>query len=270
MEITSIGFLSETLFQYYSGSVRNHGDCIEVRTPDNYSFWFGNYLLLGRPPEVANISQWITRFEVAFSDVEEVRHKCLQWPDDGSETKEMRAEFERFGWEFDQTSVLCATESKSVRTAPKGLVMREISGKEDWDKVLAHHVLTRPEGFAEAAYRAFKVNRLALFQELIFKGHGQWYAAFKGAELVADMGIFNRNGISRFQEVSTHPKHRRQGICAALVHYVSCTEQEARPGNRMVILADHGEPAERIYKSLGYVEVEQVQSVVLRPKGWDG
>jgi len=270
MEITSTGFLSETLFQQYNGIVRNLGDCIEVRTPDNYDFWFGNYLLLAGPPKVAELAGWIARFEAAFSDVPQVRHKCLQWLDDGSATDATRAKFERLGWTFDQTSVLSATHSKALRPPPIGVSYREISSAEDWEKVLAHHVLTRPDGFEEMAYKRFKINRLSVFRKLIASGYGQWYGAFKGAELVADMGIFHREGISRFQEVSTHPYHRRQGICAALVHHVSSKEQAARPGNRMVILADRGEPAERIYKRLGYVEIEQMQSVVLRPKGWDG
>jgi len=267
MEITSIGFLSETLFQRHNGIVRDLGDCIEVRTPDNYDFWFGNYLLLAAPPKVVDIPRWIARFGAAFADTPELRHKCLQWSGEGCDT---RAEFERRGWEFDQTSVLSATTSKALRPAPEGLEFREITGQSDWAKVLEHHVLTRPDGFAEAAYRAFKTKRLAVFQALVEAGHGHWYGAFKGVDLVGDMGIFHRNNISRFQEVSTHPNHRRQGICAALVHYVSCAEQAARAGNQMVILADKGEPAERIYKRLGYAEIEQIQSVVLRPKGWDG
>ncbi len=267
MEITSIGFQSETLFQRYNGIIRDHDDCIEVRTPDNYDFWFGNYLLLAKSPKVADIPGWITRFDAAFADAPEVHHKCLQWPDDGRET---RAEFERLGWKFDQTSVLGATTCKALRPAPEGLELREITSQFDWEKVLEHHVLTRPDGFAEAAYRSFKTKRLAMFQALAVAGHGQWYGAFKGGDLVGDMGIFHRKNISRFQEVSTHPNHRRQGICAALVHYVSCAEQAARAGNQMVILADKGEPAERIYKRVGYAEIEQIQSVVLRPKGWDG
>ncbi len=270
MDITSIGFLSETLFQRYNGIVRDSGDCIEVRTPANYDFWFGNYLLLAGPPLAAEIADWIARFDAAFADEPMVRHKCLQWPDDGRDTHAMRTEFERLGWEFDQTSVLAATVSKAVTKAPEGVDIREVTRAEDWEKVLEHHVLTRPEGFAEKAYRSFKIMRLAVFQALIYEARGHWYGAFKGAELVADMGIFHREGISRFQEVSTHPDHRRQGICAALVHAVSCLEQAARPGNKMVILADKGEPAERIYKRLGYAEIEQMQSVVLRPKGWDG
>ncbi|NOR61750.1 MAG: GNAT family N-acetyltransferase [Rhodobacteraceae bacterium] len=270
MDITSIGFLSETLFQRYSGIVRDLGDCIEVRTPANYDFWFGNYLLLDGPPAVPEIAGWTARFEAAFIDAPAVRHKCLQWPDDGRDTSAMRTEFERLGWEFDQTSVLAATESQAVRKPPEGVVFREVLGAEDWGKMLTLHVLTRPDGFSEVAYRAFKTKRLEEFQALISAGRGHWHGAFKGAELVADMGIFHREGISRFQEVSTHPEHRRQGICAALVHYVSCAEQVARRGNRMVILADKGEPAERIYKRCGYAEIEQIQSVVLRPKGWAG
>ena len=269
MEITSIGFLSETLFQRYNGIVRDLGDCIEVRTPDNYGFWFGNYLLLEGPPDITDIEGWVTRFDSAFSDEPKVAHKCLQWPDSGRDTSAIRAEFERLGWKFEQTSVLAAPKSEAVREAPKGVGYKEIDTAGAWGKVLDHHVLTRPDGFTETAYRAFKKKRLEIFQALVAAGYGHWYGAFKGDALVADMGIFHRDGISRFQEVSTHPAHRRQGICAALVHHVSCAEQAARPGSRMVILADHGEPAERIYKSLGYREVEQIQSVVLRPAGWN-
>jgi len=270
MDITSIGFLSETLFQRYSGIMRDHGDCIEVRTPDNYDFWFGNYLLLAVPPEVAGIAGWGKQFAALFADVPEVKHMCLQWTDDGRDTRAMRLEFERLGWVFDQTSVLSATKTTPLRPAPADVDFREITSAADWAAVLEQQVLTRPDGFAEAAYRSFKNKRLSVFRALIGAGHGHWYGAFKGPELVADMGIFHREGISRFQEVSTHPAHRRQGICAALVHNVSGKEQAARVGNRMVILADRGEPAERIYKSLGYAEIEQMQSVVLRPKGWDG
>ncbi len=98
MDITSVGFLSETLFQRYSGSVQDRGDCIEVRTPANYDFWFGNYLLLSTPPDAAEIEGWITRFKALFADALEVKHMCLQWTDDGRDTRAMRFEFERLDW----------------------------------------------------------------------------------------------------------------------------------------------------------------------------
>jgi len=269
MEITSVGFLSETLFQRYNGIVQDHGRYTEVRTPANLTFWFGNYLLLPAAPGVADIPAWINKFDATFEETPEVMHKCLQWPDDGREVRATRAEFERLGWAFDQASVLATKRSTPARIAPQSVKFREISAAREWAQVLEHQVLTRPENFAEDPYRVFKIKRLENFRELIANGYGHWYGAFQGDDLVADMGIFHRAGVSRFQEVSTHPAHRRQGICSALVHFVSCAEQQARPGNQMVILADAGEPAERIYKNVGYREIEQIQSVVLRPKGWD-
>ena len=270
MEIESIGFLSETMFQRFDGVVRDFGTYTEVRTPKNPTFWFGNYLLLPEPPATAEIRHWIEVFDARFSDAPEVKHKCLQWPDNGQDTTAQRAEFERLGWVFDQASVLNATQTQAVRAAPSGVDFRRIERDSDWAQVLEQQVASREEGFAEAPYRAFKIQRLAFYKALQAAGHGAWFGAFKGEILVGDMGIFHRASISRFQEVSTHPDHRRQGICAALVHFVSCETQVNYPGNRMVIIADAGESAERIYKSVGYQEVEQIQSAVLRPKGWDG
>lgn len=257
------------MFQQFDGVVRDHGTYIEVRTPKNLTFWFGNYLLLSGPPEVADIPHWIAEFNASFSDAPDVLHKCLQWPDTGVKTTALRAEFERLGWVFDQASVLSAETTELVRAVPAGVAFRKIEHEADWAQVLEHQVATRADSFAEAPYRAFKIKRLAFFRGLQHAGHGAWYGAFKADALVADMGIFHRAGISRFQEVSTHPSHRRQGICAALVHFVSSATQAQHPGNKMVIIADAGAPAERIYKSVGYREVEQIQSVVLRPKGWD-
>ena len=87
MKITSIGFLSETLFQQYNGVVQNHGDHTEVRTPANYTFWFGNYLLLEQPPSKAEIPHWIARFTQVFANAPEVKHMCLQWPLKGQNTR---------------------------------------------------------------------------------------------------------------------------------------------------------------------------------------
>ena len=205
MKITSTGFLSETMFQQFDGVVRDHGTYIEVRTPKNLTFWFGNYLLLAGPPDVAEIPHWIAEFNASFSDAPDVLHKCLQWPDTGVETTALRAEFERLGWVIDQASVLSAETTKPVRAVPAGVVFRKIEHEADWAQVLEHQVATRADSFAEVPYRAFKIKRLAFFRGLQHAGHGAWYGAFKGGTLVADMGIFHRAGISRFQEVSTHP-----------------------------------------------------------------
>lgn len=265
MEITSIGFLSETMFQRFDGVVRDHGDFVEVRTPKNHAYWFGNYLLLAEPPKVRDVSHWITCFDTCFEDAPEVRHKCLQWSGSGQDADALRTEFERLGFRFGQAVVLAATETVLARPALEAVTFRKLSGDLDWQQALENQILCGNAGIPAGEYRAFKLKQMENFRRLQAEGKGAWYGAFKGRTLVADMGIFHRENISRFQSVGTHPDHRRQGICATLVHHVSNATQAQHTGNRMVIVADAGEPAERVYKSLGFAEIEQMQSAVLPP-----
>ena len=266
MEITSIGFLSETMFQRFDGIVRDHGDFVEVQTPRNPAYWFGNYLLLGGPPEARDVLHWVTRFDACFADVPEVLHKCLQWSGVGLDGAALRAAFEQLGFRFEQAVVLAATETSLPRPARDGVAFRKLSDDFEWQQALENQILCGNAGIPAGEYRAFKVKQMENFRRLQSAGKGAWYGAFKGIVLVADMGIFHRENVSRFQSVGTHPDHRRQGICAGLVHHVSCETQAQYPGNQMVIDADAGEPAERVYKNVGFVEIEQMQSAVLAPK----
>jgi hypothetical protein len=43
-----------------------------VRTPENPSFYWGNFLLLREPPQA--VEPWLTRFEVEFP---EARHRAF-------------------------------------------------------------------------------------------------------------------------------------------------------------------------------------------------
>ena len=85
---------------------------------------------------------------------------------------------------------------------------------------------------------------------------GCWFGVCEGAELVADAGVFWRDGIGRFQNVETHPAHRRQGICGTLVHNASMHALNHPDVNRAVMEANEGRGAARIYESLNFDPVE--------------
>ena len=89
--------------------------------------------------------------------------------------------------------------------------------------------------------------------------------AFKGAELVADLGLFFGEQVGRFQSVETAPEHRRQGICRAMVHHVSEHGFTKHPGTTLMLHADAHDVAREIYRSLGYEEIEVLQSAVRAP-----
>ena len=54
--------------------VEDRGDHLVIRTPHNPTFWWGNFLLLARPPGREETDAWLERFAAEFPDA---RHVAL-------------------------------------------------------------------------------------------------------------------------------------------------------------------------------------------------
>lgn len=85
---------------------------------------------------------------------------------------------------------------------------------------------------------------------------GTWLGAFLGEQLVGALGIFAEGELGRFQEVSTHPAYRRQGICGTLVYHASHYGFTQLGAQRLVIVTEEGYHAARVYQSAGYQQSE--------------
>jgi GNAT superfamily N-acetyltransferase len=89
-------------------------------------------------------------------------------------------------------------------------------------------------------------------------GHGAWLGAFRENEMQSGLGIFDiESGVARFQDVDTHPAHRRQGLAT---YRLLAAEQYARTHfdtSTLVIAADPENHAISIYRSLGFGVHEQ-------------
>ena len=67
MEIPSLAFRTDLALARLAGSeVDDRGDHVVVRTPDNPDYYWGNYLLLPRPPTAAELSAWEATFARTF------------------------------------------------------------------------------------------------------------------------------------------------------------------------------------------------------------
>ena len=68
MDIQGLGWRTDLALLEISGSVlEDRGDHVVVRTPDNPTFWWGNFLMLAGPPaDAADARQWIGAFEAEF------------------------------------------------------------------------------------------------------------------------------------------------------------------------------------------------------------
>ncbi len=265
MEITSKGIQSDFIFHKFEGITTDLGDCMSVRTPNNPDYFFGNYMLYPTPPAVGDFARWMTRFEAVFAPYPAVRHHTFQWlPSDAPDPAALE-EFKQAGFTIDETSVLATRSVHSDKPAPDGVDFREIRTDAEWLAVI--DAQTR-DGFPQIPleeYRRYKEAIFANYRKMSEQGLGDWWGAFKGNELVADLGLFFDEDVGRFQSVETAPEHRRQGICRAMVAHVSNHGLAAHPDITLVMHADAHDVARGIYCSVGFGEIEVIHAAYRPP-----
>ena len=114
-------------------------------------------------------------------------------------------------------------------------------------------------------HRAFCRRRLGDLRDLFAAGHGAWYVALLGDEVVGSCGVVVKDGRGRFQSVDTAAHQRRRGICSRLVVEAAQHAAGRHGARRLVIAADAHYHALGIYESLGFCPVERVNGVCLQP-----
>lgn len=265
MEITSKGLQSEFIFHGFGGVTTDHGDCISVLTPKNPDYFFGNFSLFPSPPKVGDFKNWMARFEEIFSAYPRVRHHTFQWLPSAAVNPNALEEFKQAGFTIDETSVLASQSVQTDKPAPKDVLFRKIETDADWLAVIDAQTLHGNPSVPADEYRKFKEESFANYRDMSENGLGNWWGAFKGDELVADLGLFFADGVGRFQSVETAPEHRRQGICRAMVDHVSNYGLKAHPGITLILWADAHDIARDIYCSVGFKEIETLNAAVRAP-----
>jgi ribosomal protein S18 acetylase RimI-like enzyme len=265
MEITSKGLRSEFIFHGFGAVSTDHGDCISVRTPNNTDYFFGNFLLFPEPPRVGDFGRWMDRFTEVFAPYSGIRHHTFQWLPSSAPDAAALEEFTRAGFTIDETSVLATQSVHTDKPAPDGVDFRQIRTDAEWLAVIDAQTRDGYPQIPMDEYRRYKEAAFANYRRMSEEGLGDWWGAFKGEELVADLGLFFGDGVGRFQSVETAPEHRRQGICRAMVDHVSNYGLAAHPGITLVMWADAHDVARGIYCSVGFKEIETLHAVVRAP-----
>lgn len=246
VDVQSLAFRTEIPLLELSGSeVVDRGTHLVVRTPQNPTYYWGNFLLIDTPPRADEIDEWHAVFHRAFP---EAGHAALgiDRPHRGS-----LAPLRRAGWRVDMVTVMSATAVRRPRH-PTRADVRTLEGDDDW----AQQVELSLAGESDPHItREFSSRKDASYRRMVEAGHGHWWGAFVDGVLAASLGIIRTgDGLARFQHVKTHPDHRRQGMAASLVH-AAATDPFIRVGaRRLVMVADPDYDAIRIYRSLGFTD----------------
>jgi GNAT superfamily N-acetyltransferase len=239
--------------------VEDRGDCLLVRTPQNPSFWWGNFLLISGPPEPGETRAWLSRFAAEFPGA---RHVAL-----GVDVTEAAAVESAgllaAGLREQRTAVLTAAKVNEPPRPNTTATYRALAGDEDWQQAAElRTVLSEGEPGGEPVFLA---ARIAAERALTEAGHGSWFGAFVEGRLVAHLGLITGGCIARYQNVETHPAQRRRGLAGTLV-WQAGRQCLAAGAATLVMVADPDDVAIRVYRSVGFADAE-TQVGFERPPG---
>jgi ribosomal protein S18 acetylase RimI-like enzyme len=248
--VSSLAFRTDLALAALAGSqVEDHGDHVVVRTPDNPTYWWGNFLLLQRAPTAAEVPGWLDRFAATFPAS---RH--LAFGVDGADgSVDDLAPLRDAGLSTEAMTVMTATEVHEPPRPNREATYRPLESDDDWSQQLELGLAGEDEHHSVE----FVTAKTAAERSLTGRGIGEWWGAFVGGRLLSSMGLVAASpGLARFQQVKTHPDARGRGLAGTLVHEVSRFGFEELGATTLVMVADPGYLAIRIYRSVGFADTE--------------
>lgn len=258
MHLRSLAYRTDLALLELAGSeVEDRGTHLVVRTPQNPTFYWGNYLLLAQPPSAEGVGHWLETFEREFP---EARHRAFGVDGTTGSTADLAA-FEEAGFEVEGSTVLTARSVQAPPHPNTEAVVRPLAGDDDWAQQLELSLAGEDEHFTTE----FATRRTASQRLTTERGHGQWFGAFLDGRLASSLGIFRASeGLARFQQVKTRPTARGRGLCGTLVHAASRYAFEELGAETLVMVADPDYVAIRVYRSVGFDGTEtQLQATRL-------
>lgn len=255
MQLRSLGYRSDLIFIRFDGQVLDRGRYLVVRSPSNPTYYWGNMLIFDQPPQESDSARWPEIFAGEIGQPPRVRHRTFGWDAPQGELGQAQA-FVRQGYRLIQSDVLTARQVQAPQHLNSEVEIRPLASDQDWEAALHNQVRNREEGHDEKSYRAFRRRQNQRYRAMERAGLGHWYGAFLDGRLVADLGLFVAQELGRFQNVVTDVDHRRRGIAGTLVYHAARHAQDELGAEQLIIVADRGSDAGRLYRSLGFQHTE--------------
>ncbi len=266
VRVRSLGYQTDLGVRRAEGStVTDCGDHIVVRTDQNPLYWWGNFILLASAPRADEIGDWLDRFAAALPAA---RH-CAFGVDVADAAELDDAVFTTAGFAADHGVVLTASGVREPPHPHPAAVIRPLVGPEDWRQAadLRAACGAADEPPAPSEEHRFGELRALARQRMAQAGGATWFGAFTAGRLVAHLGLVRLpGGLARFQDVETHPSFRRQGLAGTLVWHAATFGLGQLGAARLVIVAEQGSPAVRVYASVGFIPAEDTIGFT-RPPG---
>ncbi|MBZ5738681.1 GNAT family N-acetyltransferase [Nocardioides mangrovi] len=262
MEVLGLGWRTDLALLRLGGSeVVDRSTYAVVRTPDNPTYRWGNFLLLRRTPLARDIGRIDELFAAELPDI---THRAVGVDLPDGSIGDLRA-LADVGYAVSGSVVMTASALREPRRPNRTALLRALVDDGDWAQRvqldLACHDGSSPEFVEFSRLRAEAERRLTE------AGTAVWFGAFDNERLVATLGVVRAgDGLIRYQEVQTHPETRGRGLAGTLVHAAGTFALRELDAHTLVIVADPDHHAIRIYRALGFEGTEtQLQAELTRP-----
>jgi RimJ/RimL family protein N-acetyltransferase len=268
----ALAWRTDLMFARFDGIVESRGDHLVVRTPGNPTYWWGNYLLFDQPPRAGQADDWIAAFDETIR-LEQPQSSHLAFGIDTAEDFAVPEDFAAAGLTKVRSVALTLQPGMLDPALPplaREFQVRALELPARIPQVVeleaAVNAADGDEAHAEPGYSEFRTRQMQRYAAMQDAGLGHWFGVFartpRGEQLVSSCGLFRdkRGGgaTARFQYVCTHPEWRERGLATALIHAVCRHGLEVMHDDTLVIVADPGDRAIRIYETLGFEREREV------------
>ncbi|GGR44962.1 hypothetical protein GCM10008959_02580 [Deinococcus seoulensis] len=266
----SLAFHTDLALRRNEGSLIRRGDHHTVIcSPDNPTFWWGNFLLMPGAPRPGDLPRWEEAFSRAFPDA---AHRTFGIDTPHSDALDL-SEWQAAGYEVLRDTVLTAAHtvpSAPGRAAPRDVQIRPAFSDADWEAAAQLRLAVNaadPHPHEAAGYEVFVRRKLAAYRAVQEGGRGALLAAFdRGGAALSALGIFDAGeAVARYQSVETHPGYRARGLAGMLVHAAAEWARALLGTRTLVIVADPDYHAQALYERLGFRPTETQLSFQKRP-----
>jgi len=256
VKIKSLAYLTDLFFPAFDGEIIDRGDYWVIRTPANPDFYWGNFLLFRSSPVHNDFIRWQELFSLEIGTPPEVVHKVFGWDSPIGDLGEVEPFIEQ-GFRLNQNAVLETSKPIPPSWFSPEINIRPLISDADWLQAFDNQKACWPEENIDPDHLAFMAIQMDRYRRMADAGLGDWFGAFIGGRLVADLGVFHDHQIGRYQSVETHPDFRRRGIAGSLVVEAGRLALEKYYLDKLVIVAEENSAAQRLYQNLGFCPLEK-------------
>jgi len=261
VNVRSLALTTELALVQTRGTITDRSDYLVIETPDDPTYYQGNLLVLPAAPQVGEVAYWMRRFESELSGKNQaIKHVTLWWDGIAGDTgaaDELRAA----GFTVNVNPVMVTDAAPAAVTAPDGIAVRQLDANEVLATAdIAWAIADRHDD----VYRRFYQRRANWHRQLVVRGLATFWGAFDGADIVSSLGLVTLGNVARYQDVQTIAAYRGRGIATSLL-VAAARDAFAKGMSRVVIIAEAGSGADRIYARVGFREIEKMASAVKAP-----